>query len=263
MYNLLMDNKFALMFYRLRRRVTSQFKIKYNHLRMGTYVKKVRERIKVEEYSDLFTTWQVMEDCGYVDFLFIGEHKGKPVVWNACITTAKGDYYEKVNELAHDEAYDAYPNPDDYNFMDSFVKIEGTNYSEMIDPDPELSDNRYALMSKRTIEILNAKEVSIPRWNIEIDEEYEYGIGLHVRLDVDVINTPDVEWFIEQFEQEGIAAFDSMKRYYNDELSLTAEELGVELKEDRRFVSWVDEDFRHNDVAIKNGIFNEDGDITE
>lgn len=207
-------------------------------MKMKKYVKQVKKRIAKDEY-DLFTTDQIIEDCSFIDFLFIGKHKDKEVVWNTCITTARGDYYEKISGECLAEAYQVYPEPEDYDFSKNFVPLDdGSGNSEWIDQNPELSDERYNYYSKLTIDELNKKELELDPWNIEIDEEYNYGVGLHVRMSVESINLSDVEEFINQFQNYGLNAFDDDK-YDKTKLCLNAEELGVAYDEGDRFVKWV------------------------
>jgi hypothetical protein len=222
-------------------------------LRMPRYIKQVRKRIKEDEY-DGFTSNQIIENNGYVDFLFLGKYDGKPVVWNACITSAKGDYFDKVHELAMGEAYAKFPLPEGYNFLDSLVDVgDGSGNMEYINPTPELSKKRYTWGAKRALELFDSGNIHLIPWNVEIDTTYEYGIGLHVRMDTDEFNVDDVKFFIESFNKYGPTVFHDLN-YDHTPISLTADELGVELKDGDMFITWV-RDFTHNDVAIKDGVF--------
>lgn len=229
---------------------------------MMKYVEEVQERVKNDEYNGTFTSWQIIDNSGFVDLLFIGTFNDTPVVWNTCITTARGDYYELVNNIAMDEGYEKYPNPEDYNFFDSFVDVDDEDISDddlkykgckqYVDPHPELSELRWKFIAERTMELLDSGTISMPTWNIEIDEEYEYGIGLHVRMDKDFINVDDIKTFISQFNEHGVDVFkilgyDMTPRYFS------SIELGVELKDDSNFVTWVD-GFSRCIVGIKDDL---------
>ncbi len=213
------------------------------------HIREVEQRILEDEYDNLFTSHQYIIQSGFVDFLFIGELDGKKVLWNACMTTAKGDYYEHVDNIAMDEAYEKFPNPDGYEPFSSVPCVDDngnkTGDCELI-TQPEFKDftnDRYRWMSERTIELLNNKEYSIPCTQVEIDHEYKYGIGLHIRLNKDYIDVEDVKKFINMYN-DGL---------YTDEIghiSFNAEELEVELAEDSNFVRWTT-GRSHNTVAIK------------
>jgi hypothetical protein len=214
------------------------------NIKMKSYVKNVKKRISKDEYPN-FTSHQIIYNSGYVDFLFIGEYNDESVVWNSTLSTSRGDYYDTVEGKAMDIGYDKYPSEIDLDNM--FKKIKGTKYYELIDPTPELSKARSKLIAEETIKLLNSKEISIAPWNIEIDETYRYGIGLHIRMDVPYFNVNDVEKFIYGFTIYGELLFDD---YDNTPMSLTADELGVEFDTERNYVKWKD-NFMHNTVGVK------------
>ena len=209
---------------------------------MEVYVEEVKERIineEQEEFDNIFTSHQYIEDSSFADFIFVGKYKGQEVVWNACITTARGDYYEEIDGNSLDKSYEKYPNPEDFDFIrDCFVSCDdGTGNSLFIDPHPELSEKRTRYHSKLTIEELDKKEFKLDPWDIEIDESYEYGIGLHVRMNIESINVNDVKEFISQFQEHGMDAFSDSK-YDKEQICLNAEEMGVKLTADSDFVQW-------------------------
>jgi hypothetical protein len=216
------------------------------------YIDKVKKRIKKDEFGGVFTSYQIIEDCGFVDFLFIGSYKDKEVVWNATLTTARGDYYEEVFLKAQDEGYEKFPTPYDISFEDYFVKTDNPKYSEFRSPVPELDDKRHRWISERTLQLLNEKSISIKAWNIEIDESYEYGVGLHARVDIPTINVDDVFDFIKKFNNMGPTMFDDN----DDVICMNANELGVELKPDNKFISWT-EPFSPNTVALSDKFLEE------
>lgn len=209
-----------------------------NPLTMEEYVAEVKERIDNDIFDGMFTSHQVIEDCSFVDFLFIGMHEGREVVWNACITTARGDYFNEIENSVLDEAYKMYPDPEDFDFMDCFVPCnDGTGNSYYVDPHPELNEKRYVYQSKRLIEEFDKKELKLDPWNINIDETYEYGIGLHVRMNIESINIDDVKMFINEFRKHGILAFDGAE-FHKTQLCMDSKEMGIEYTEGEKFVKW-------------------------
>lgn len=220
--------------------------------KMQKYIDQVTKRIAEDEFNGIFTTDQIISDSGFVDFLFIGEYKGRPVVWNACITTAKGDFYNHVYDIAVEEAYEKYPNPEDYDWKNNFVECEvnGAIYLEYIEKNPELLNKRYRYAAERAMELFNAKVEKLPPCNIEIDREYRYGIGLHVRINIESINVSDIYTFIEGFQKHGEELFEQMGVDCAAK-SWNAEELGIELKGDNIFISWIDKNRPHDVEEIK------------
>ena len=235
---------------------------------MAEYVKEVKERIIEDEYKREFTTDHIIDKSGFVDFLFIGEHNGEPVVWNACITTGKGDYFDTVDSKALDEAHEKYPSKSDPFGDESWVPYvpddaeegkwtapdgEDGGYFQWVDPEPELSDKRYLWMSARIMELLASGTMAEPFWNVEIDEEYRWGVGLHIRIDVDGIELDDISNFITSFNEKGFDVFDDKDLTPR---SMDADQLGVELCEDARFVTW--KDFGNRNLAALNWDLDDD-----
>lgn len=203
---------------------------------MTNEIKKLAKDIAADQYGGVFTTHQVISDCGFVDFYFIGNYKGSPVIWNACMTTGKGDYYDMIDEIAWDEAYEKYPSKRRGKLRDEFVPTDDGMYT-WVDSEPETTEKRLKYSAKRMMELLDAKQHTMKMWNVEIDESYEYGVGLHVRVDKDTINVDDIYQFISLFERKESDAFEHFK---NPEVSFNADELGVELSESEKFVIWKD-----------------------
>jgi hypothetical protein len=195
--------------------------------------------------NGVYSTFQYIENSGYADVYFIGTHKGSEVIWNATLSTMEGEYYEKVNNIASDEAHEKYPYPDDEKLF-TFKKIPGSSYSELINAYPEITDRKLKYISKRMMEIFDSGEVFIERNTIEIDESYEYGVGLHAHFDAPGgLNDDDVLNFIENFNKYGLCMFDDCNE---PPITLTSEELGVMLYKDK-FVVWKN-GFSHNTVGI-------------
>jgi len=213
------------------------------------YIREVEQRIMDDEYNNTFTTNQYIDESGFVDFLFIGIHHGKKVIWNACMTTAIGDYFDHVHDIAMDEAYEKYPTPEGYDPLKFVPHLDDAgNDTGMFElakqPEfEELNDTRYRWMAERAIWLFDNKQYSIPSTNVEIDPTYKYGVGLHIRIDKDGINVEDVLNFIKDFNDGTSIESEACT-------CLTSKELGVELQDNSNFVQWVDRG-DHNTVAIK------------
>lgn len=212
---------------------------------MDTYqqIKETKKYIFEDQYNNVFTSDHVISDSGFVDFLFIGTHKGQPVVWNACMTTTKGDYYDRVSDAAYNAAYEMYPSSrkdDDWDDMFIDLEEEHETYGKLyqyVDRDPERTENMLKATATFMMAALDRPTITIKNWDIEIDEEYQYGVGLHIRADIDFINVDNIYDFIERFQERGLDAFDDKDI---KEVSYTANELGVELNEAGTFVIWKD-----------------------
>lgn len=194
--------------------------------------------MKEDDFDGVFTSHQYVDDSGFVDFLFVGEYKGKEVIWNACMTTADGDYYENIHDVAVDISYDKYPMP------------EGDLFTMLNEERRSVQEPRWTLCSETTMEMLDSKEHPLPRWNVDVDESYKHGVGLHIRVDVPAINIQDVKDFIHAFLEKGPDGVFADKDL--TPVAKNAEELGVERSEDGFWVRWVDGNSRDT-VAVNMG----------
>lgn len=207
------------------------------------YVTQVQKRIKKSEF-ELFDTWQVLEDCGFVDFLFIKEYDRTPVVWNACMITTKGSYYEKVHGMAVDEGYEKFP--DETPWKDRFAPIPNSELLEWVDHNPEMTEKRMRWIAERTMELLESRAITIDPWTIEVDPSYKYGTGLHITMDIDFINEPDITDFIKEFMEKDVSVFNNKP---HELMSYTPPELGVHLLDQDKWVTW-DDGRSRNTVAL-------------
>ena len=175
--------------------------------------------------------------------MFIGKHKGREVCWNACMTTARGDYFDHVSGVATDEGYDKYPSPDDYNPFKHEPcgwdeKGKPTQYRIIDQPEfKQLNTTRQKWIAERTIELLNSKTISIPRTQVVVDETYKWGVGLHIRCDQETINVDDVTSFIQDYT-DPTGFHQHADSATGDVICYNAADLGVELAESGTFVAW-------------------------
>ena len=201
---------------------------------MKSYLKDVKKRIENDEYDNVFTSDQIIDDSSFVDCLFIGKYNDQEVVWNVCFTTTKGDYFEHIDSKSLDEAFNKFPD-NNYNLLDRFVPSpDNPEYYVYVDPHPELTRKRYRYQAELTIEELNKMEYKLAPWSITIDESYRYGIGLLVRLNIDSITVQDIFNFIKEFNIHGLDTF-KQNKYDNELVSYNAYDLGVTLDDDSMF----------------------------
>jgi len=193
--------------------------------------------IAADEYQGKFFSDHIIDNSSFVDFIFLGQHKDKEVVWYACISTANSDYLESVSKIALKRSYVKLPASagyDPFYTIPSNVKGKLRMYEMVDDPnfpdEPALNEARNKLHANQIINILNNREHPMPRWHIEADETYKYGIGLNITVDKNFINISDIYEFVESFNTHGLNI------YANKDLTpsaLNTLELGVELSEDK------------------------------
>jgi hypothetical protein len=206
-------------------------------------IRDVEKRIEEDEFEGIFTSDQYIKNSSFVDFAFIGAYNGRKCIWNSCLTTAIGDYYEKAEYMAFEESLKKFPFPEGYELL----KAEPCEWDKNGKPSsfksvdqPEFEGwrlTRKKWTAKRTVEIIDSGSAEIDRWNIDIDESYKYGIGLHVRIDKKNISVDDVYSFIENFQINGESLFNDL---VNMKISNNCQELGLYLEESGEGVRWRD-----------------------
>lgn len=183
---------------------------------------RIKQDAAKDEYDGVFTSDHIIDQSGFVDFCFVGKYMGHDVVFNACITTADSDYYDALESQAFDEI--DYPDNMPLSFSSQRSCAEET-----------IMYNHYREHSLFIMNKLNERELTIPAWNIELDHEYKFGIGLHIRINKPYVEIDDILSFIEVFKKKGTRAFDDKKDEY---INKNAEELGVKLPDDDKFIRW-------------------------
>lgn len=203
-------------------------------IRLSRDLQRARKLINQQGNGD-FYTHQVLEDAHWCDFIFISEFEGKLVPWNATLRTTKLDYHEKIQSIAFNEAWGAWPSTGKEIF--SFERIEGTGLFRMVDNEPDLTNMRRRYTKLRELELYQSGQVRIAPWSYEIDYGYEWGVGLNARLHVPFINEEVINEFIREFSAHGRSIFSEKENY---PISLSMDEVGIKFDEESDFLYWDD-----------------------
>lgn len=207
-------------------------------------IRDVMDRIAKDEYQQQFYTHQYIEGSGFVDLVFLGQHNGKPCIWNACFITAVSEYYEFVEEKLRDQVYEEFPcSAWDDGGMQTFFKPydvnekgKPTSYVLEFPTDVrEVLDKRSRVLSERVMDLIDSKpDFEFYDYDVKIDESYKFGIGLTIRVGKPGLNVEDVTWVMNQFLERGPTCFDEIKKKYNP----NSEEMGIELKDGSNYITW-------------------------
>jgi hypothetical protein len=125
-----------------------------------------------------------MNDSGeFAHFQFVGKHEGKEVIFDAVMGTLRLNHSSLVFEEAEERMKKAYPN---------YVELEKRkpNHKE---------DEELELMLEEIIEELEEEEVIKVSEFVEIETDFEYGIGLDISLNVEEIDDDVITKFISDF----------------------------------------------------------------
>lgn len=129
------------------------------------------------------------------EFLFIGTLEGKPVIFDCLLGTLRLAYESNLDEMAEAKALLKYP---DYKGFEFDVDDQGQAHATS-DIDEEIEQYKAYCM----YEIEDADEANVAE-SVEIDENFEYGIGLEVYLNEPEINEEVIERFIREFNSGGL-----------------------------------------------------------
>ncbi|WP_259015654.1 hypothetical protein [Emticicia fluvialis] len=125
-----------------------------------------------------------MSDSGeFAHIQFVGKHDGAEVIYDAVISTLRLNHSSLVFEEAEERMKKAYPN---------YVEVDRRKANYKMTEDMEL-------MLEEIIEELEEEEVIKVSEFLDIDEDFEYGIGLDVSLNVEEITDEVVTKFVNEF----------------------------------------------------------------
>ncbi|WP_337040762.1 hypothetical protein [Emticicia sp. 17c] len=132
----------------------------------------------------LFDDEDGMGDSGeFAHFQFVGKYNGNEVIYDAIMSTLRLTHSSLVFEEAEKRMKKSYPN---------YVEVEKRKPNYKVDEDMEL-------MMEEIIEELEEEEMIQVAEYIEIDEDFEYGIGLDVALNVEEIEDEIITKFVNDF----------------------------------------------------------------
>ncbi|AFK05211.1 hypothetical protein Emtol_4086 [Emticicia oligotrophica DSM 17448] len=125
-----------------------------------------------------------MGDSGeFAHFQFVGMHEGKEVIYDAVMGTLRLNHSSLVFEEAETRMKKSYPN---------YIEFDRRKPNQKVDEDMEL-------ILEEIIEELEEEEVIQVKEFVEIENDFEYGIGLDISLNVEEITHEVITKFIEEF----------------------------------------------------------------
>lgn len=124
------------------------------------------------------------------EFLFIGTHKGRPVVFDCLLGTLRLAYEARLDELAEARARARFP---DYRGFDFDVDDSGNAVSTAEEDEDVEAFKAYAMF-----EIEEAGGARVAE-SVEVDEQFEYGVGLEAYLNLAEITEEEITRFIAAY----------------------------------------------------------------
>lgn len=137
------------------------------------------------------------EDNGdeYVNFMFIGKYKEKEVVFDAVIYTLRLNHHSELYELAEEKTTEKYP---EFNAM-SYSMDENGDLNNLTEKEEEIG----LYMTELILELEDEGEVKVKE-HVEVDTSLDFGVGLDVGLNVEVVSDDVISDFIEKFNSNSL-----------------------------------------------------------
>ncbi len=132
------------------------------------------------------------EDNGeeYVNFTFIGNYKGKEVIYDAVIYTLRLNHHSELYELAEERTIQKYP---EFNAM-IYSMDENGDLSNLTEKEEEIGLH----MTELILELEDEGEVKVKE-HVEIDTSLDFGVGLDIGLHVEEVTDKVISNFIDAF----------------------------------------------------------------
>ena len=143
-----------------------------------------------------------MNDSGeFAHFQFVGKHEGKEVIYDAVMGTLRLNHSSLVFEEAEIRMKKANP---------AYVELEKRkpNYKE---------NEEMELMLEEIIEELEEEEVIKVSEFVEVETDFEYGIGLDVALNVEEIDNEVITKFVNDFNAEKLVLDPTLYSFTSEE----------------------------------------------
>jgi hypothetical protein len=124
------------------------------------------------------------------EFMFIGQYEGKPVIYDCLLGTLQLAYESNLLEMAEVKTKEKFP---DYKGFDFEIDDNGNAVSTGEDSEEVESFKAYAMY-----EIEEAGQANVAE-SVEIDTNFEFGLGLEAYLNVPEISEETINQFISDF----------------------------------------------------------------
>ena len=125
-----------------------------------------------------------MNDSGeFAHFQFVGKQEGNEVIYDAVMGTLRLNHSSLVFEEAEIRMKKAYPN---------YIEIDKRKPNYKVDEEMEL-------MLEEIIEELEEEEDFKVSEFVEVETDFEYGIGLNIALNVEEIDNEVITKFVNDF----------------------------------------------------------------
>lgn len=170
-----------------------------------------KERIKKTKSNFLLVESEDNSD-EYCNFYFIGMYEGREVVYDAVMYTLRLHHLSEVYEIAEHKAARHFP---------EFKKIK---YREDENGDlvalDDLEEEIGLFIAEAIMEIEEEEEVKVKE-HVELDPNIDFGIGLDIGLNKEVIDSTVISKFIKEFNEDTLELDDTLYSFQTQDEEMT------------------------------------------
>lgn len=150
------------------------------------------------------------EDNGeeYVNFMFVGDYKGRQVIYDAVIYTLRLNHHSDMYEIAEKRTAESFP---EFNSMTYSVDENG-DLNELSDKEEEIG----LYMTELILELEEEGEIKVKE-HVEMDTSLDFGVGLDVGLNVQEVTSEVITKFIKEFNSDDIKLDGTLYSFEMDE----------------------------------------------
>lgn len=143
------------------------------------------------------------EDNGdeYVNFIFVGEYKGKEVIYDAVIYTLRLSHHSELYEIAEEQTSEKYP---EFNSMTYSVDENG-DLNKLSEKEEEIG----LFMTELILELEDEGEVKVKE-HVDLDTSVDFGISLDVGLNVIEVSDDVIADFIKDYNANTLKLDDTL-----------------------------------------------------
>lgn len=155
----------------------------------------------------------VVNDCednseDFLQFLFIGKHEGKEVLFDAAAYTLHLHHESELYDTAEREAIKRFP---EYRAL----ILKGVEVQEgML---PAALEEEIGIYLTETMMDLEEEEAIKVKENLELDDELDHRVGLDISLHVEKISPQVVEKFIREFNSGTLKLDPTLYSFQSDD----------------------------------------------
>ncbi len=126
----------------------------------------------------------------YVNFVFIGNYKGKEVIYDAVIYTLRLSHHSELYEIAEQRTTEKYP---EFNSMTYSVDENG-DLNKLSEKEEEIG----LFMTELILELEDEGDVKVQE-HVDVDISLDFGVGLDIGLNVEEVTDNVIANFIIDF----------------------------------------------------------------